>query len=98
MSSGDRKIVITGIAGRLGRILARRLHRDGKSRVVWASIAAHSSARPKDIEHVKVDLRTKKARDVFRAGDVDALVPHGRHARPAEVRGGAPLVEHRRAP
>ena len=71
MSSGDgppaKKIVITGIAGRLGRLLARRLHRDGRYRVVGIHRRAFLG-RPKDIEHIKVDLRTKKARDVFRAG------------------------------
>ena len=45
--------------------------------------------RPKDIEHHQVDLRSKKARDVFRAGDVDALihlgVMHDPRARPAEL-------------
>jgi UDP-glucose 4-epimerase len=45
--------------------------------------------RPKDMEHYQVDLRSKKARDVFRAGDVDALihlgVMHDPRARPAEL-------------
>jgi UDP-glucose 4-epimerase len=79
MSSGEEppgKIVITGIAGRLGRILARRLHRDGRRRVVGIDRRPFLG-RPKDIEHVQVDLRTKKARDVFRAGDVAALVHMG---------------------
>jgi UDP-glucose 4-epimerase len=47
------------------------------------------SGRPKDIELHQVDLRSKKARDVFRAGDVDALVHlgvmHDPRARPAEI-------------
>jgi UDP-glucose 4-epimerase len=72
----QRKIVITGIAGRLGRLLARRLHRDGRFRVVGIDRRPFSG-RPKDVEHVKVDLRAKKARDVFRAGDIDALVHMG---------------------
>lgn len=80
MSSGEReagrKIVITGIAGRLGRLLARRLHRDGQSQVIGIDRRPFHG-RPKDIEHVQVDLRNKKARDVFRAGDVTALVHMG---------------------
>jgi UDP-glucose 4-epimerase len=79
MSSGDgapRKVVITGIAGRLGRILARRLHRDGRTRVVGIDRRPFLG-KPKDIEHVRVDLRTKKARDVFRAGNIAALVHMG---------------------
>ena len=48
--------------------------------------------RPKDIEHHQVDLRSKKARDVFRAGDVDALIHLGvmhdpRARRPSSTRG-----------
>jgi UDP-glucose 4-epimerase len=86
--NGPRKIVITGIAGRLGRLLARRLHRDGKSRVVGIDRRPFLG-RPKDIEHVRVDLRTKKARDVFRAGDVDALVHMGVMHNPRQ-----PVAEH----
>ena len=33
--------------------------------------------RPKDVEHHAVDLRSKKARDVFRNRDVDALIHMG---------------------
>src|SRR5688572_27867980 len=82
MSSGNgaaapprRKIVITGIAARLGRLVARRLHRDGR----WLVIGIERrplSGRPQDIGHVQVDLRSKKARDVFRSG-VAALVHMG---------------------
>jgi UDP-glucose 4-epimerase len=71
-----RKIVITGIAGRLGRLLARRLHRDGRFEVVGIDRRPFLG-KPKDIEHIQVDLRTKKARDVFRPEDVDALVHMG---------------------
>ena len=80
MSSGEpeagQKIVITGIAGRLGRLLARRLHRDGRFQVIGIDRRPFHG-RPKDIEHVQVDLRNKKARDVFRGGDVTALVHMG---------------------
>jgi UDP-glucose 4-epimerase len=45
--------------------------------------------RPKDIEHHQVDLRSKKARDIFRTGEVDALihlgVMHDPRARPSEL-------------
>lgn len=70
------KIVVTGIAGRLGRLVVRRLHRDPDARVVGIDRRAFPG-RPRDIEHVQVDLRSKKARDVFRAGDVRALVHLG---------------------
>jgi UDP-glucose 4-epimerase len=93
MSSGNgqtaarpRKIVITGIAGRLGRLLARRLHRDGRWHVVGIDRRPFLG-RPKDIEHIQVDLRTKKARDVFRSGDVDALVHMGVMHNPRQSEG-----------
>jgi len=85
MSSGEprdgdddrpRKVVVTGIAGRLGRVLARRLHRDGRYHVIGID-RREFLGRPKDIEHIQVDLRSKKAADVFRHGDVDALIHLG---------------------
>lgn len=89
MSSGrPRKVVITGISGRLGRIVARRLHHELDYQLVGLD-RRPMQGRPKDIELHQVDLRSKKARDVFRAGDVDALihlgVMHDPRARPAEL-------------
>ncbi len=75
MKARDR-IVITGIAGRLGRLVARRLHREDAGRVVGID-RRDFEGRPRDIEHIRVDLRSKKARDVFRAGNVRALVHMG---------------------
>src|SRR5690606_13306065 len=88
-SAGPRpkKVVVTGISGRFGHIVARRLHHD----LGWSIVGLDRRpmhGRPKDIEHYQVDLRSKKARDVFR-GDVDALVHlgvmHDPRARPAEL-------------
>src|SRR6476619_1389032 len=83
-----RKVVITGISGRFGRIVARRLHHEAGWQIVGLD-RRPMSGRPKDIELHQVDLRSKKARDVFRAGDVDALVHlgvmHDPRARPAEL-------------
>ena len=77
MSSGEsRAIVITGIAGRLGRLLSRRLHRDGRLRVIGIDRRPFLG-KPRDIDHYQVDLRSKKARDIFRAGNVAALVHMG---------------------
>ncbi len=91
MSSGEgmaRKVVITGISGRLGRIVARRLHHELDWQIVGLD-RRPMPGRPKDIEHHQVDLRSKKARDIFRVGDVDALihlgVMHDPRARPAEL-------------
>jgi UDP-glucose 4-epimerase len=83
-----RTVVITGISGRLGRIVARRLHHELDWQIVGLD-RRPMPGRPKDIEHHQVDLRSKKARDVFRAGAVDALihlgVMHDPRARPAEI-------------
>ena len=68
-----RRIVITGISGRLGRLVAQRLHRDPENQVVGIDRRPFPD-RPKDIEHYQVDVRSKKARDVFRQSKVDALV------------------------
>lgn len=83
-----RKVVITGISGKFGRIVARRLHHDLEWQIVGLD-RRPMPGRPKDIELHQVDLRSKKARDIFRAGDVDALVHlgvmHDPRARPAEL-------------
>lgn len=113
MSSGDdatadhrpRTVVITGISGRLGRLVAARLHRDPGFAIVGLD-RRPLVGRPKDIVHHQVDLRSKKARDVFRhAGGhrVDALVHmgvmHDPRARPSDlyswnIRGTAQLLEY----
>ncbi len=73
--SGRRRVIITGIAGRLGQLLARRLHRDPSWDVVGIDRRPFPG-RPKDIVHHQVNLRSRKARDVFR-GEVAALVHMG---------------------
>jgi UDP-glucose 4-epimerase len=86
--SSDKRVVITGIAGRLGRLVARRLHRVEGYHVIGVDRRPFPD-RPKDIEHHQVDLRSKKARDIFRNGDIAALVHmgvmHKPRAKSAEV-------------
>jgi UDP-glucose 4-epimerase len=91
MSSGERSdktCVITGISGRLGRLVARRLHHIVGWRIVGLD-RRPMPGRPKDIEHHELDLRSKKAREIFRANQVDALihlgVMHDPRARAAEL-------------
>lgn len=67
-------VLITGICGRLGRLVARRLHRH--TRVIGIDRRAFDG-KPKDIVHHQVDVRRKKTRDVLRAGEVDTLVHLG---------------------
>ncbi len=70
----DRAIVITGICGRLGRRLTRLLHRE--ARVIGLDRRAFPD-RPRDIEHHEIDLRSKRAQDIFRSGEVRALIHLG---------------------
>ena len=81
-----KTVVITGIAGRLGRIVARRLHHELGWKIVGLD-RRPMPGRPKDIEHHQVDLRSKKARDVFRAADalVHLGVMHDPRARASEL-------------
>ena len=67
-------VLITGICGRLGKHLARVLHRE--RRVVGVDRRAFLD-KPKDIEHQQVDIRRKKLKDVFRGGDIKAVVHLG---------------------
>lgn len=65
------KVLITGISGRLGQELARHLHRD------WHVIGMDRrkvSTLPPDVEFHRVDIRRRKAEDIFRCNRIDALV------------------------
>jgi UDP-glucose 4-epimerase len=66
-------VIVTGICGRLGRDLARLLHRQRK--VIGVDRRAFVDP-PGDIEHHQLDIRSHKARDVFRHG-VAAVVHLG---------------------
>jgi UDP-glucose 4-epimerase len=81
MSSGNGEprgdegaVLITGICGRLGKRLARVLHR--QRRVLGVDRRPFAD-RPKDIEHAQVDIRRKKLKDVFRGTRVEAVVHLG---------------------
>jgi UDP-glucose 4-epimerase len=71
-----KRIVMTGLAGRMGRLVARRLHRLGLYQVVGIDRRPVVDL-PKDVEHLQVDIRSRRARDVFRAGPVDAFIHLG---------------------
>ncbi len=76
--SGKKKqadtYVVTGVCGRLGKLLARRLHRIGP--VVGIDRRPFPD-RPKDIEHIPHPLRRKKVRDVFRRQNIKAVIHLG---------------------
>ncbi len=72
---GERgAVLVTGICGRLGRLLARKLHRT--TRVIGIDRRAYA-LWPKDVVHHQFDLRRKKTRDLFRHGAVKAVVHLG---------------------
>lgn len=67
-------MVITGICGRLGKRLARVLHRE---RTVIGVDRRPFPDKPKDIVHEQVDLRRKKLKDVLRGGRIEAVIHLG---------------------
>jgi UDP-glucose 4-epimerase len=67
-------VVVTGISGNLGRTLIKLLHRT--ERIVGLDRRPFSGA-PKDVELFQLDLRKKKAEDVFRIHDVKAVIHMG---------------------
>ena len=69
-----RVVAVTGIAGNLGRALARLLHTG--TRLVGIDRRAFAD-RPKDVEHHLVDLRKKKLEDVFRRSRIEAVIHLG---------------------
>jgi UDP-glucose 4-epimerase len=72
--SENGAVLVTGICGRLGKRLARVLHRE---RPVVGVDRRPFLDKPKDIQHQQVDIRRKKLKDVFRAGDIQAVVHLG---------------------
>src|SRR4030088_2206396 len=67
-------VVVTGICGRLGKHLARVL--TGECRMVGFHRRPFLD-KPKDIDHAQVDIRRKKLKDLFRSGDIGAVVHLG---------------------
>lgn len=64
-------VLLTGICGRLGRHLARRLHRDYE---VVGIDRRPFPGRPKDIKHYQIDIRRKKVQDVFAKEKIRAVI------------------------
>lgn len=80
-------VVITGIGSRLGRRLTRALHGDYRIIGIDPRGAKHM---PKDVTVHPIDLRRRRAEDIFRRNQIDAIV----HLNPEpEWKGRA--IEHR---
>jgi UDP-glucose 4-epimerase len=76
MSPSDSRpaVVVTGISGNLGRTLARLLHT--RERIIGIDRRPFVG-KPKDIEMHQMDLRKKKAEDVFRKNEIQAVIHMG---------------------
>lgn len=68
------RVIVTGVCGRLGKGLVRRLHRE--LAVVGVDRRPFPD-KPKDVEHKELDIRRTKLKDVFRLGNVAAIVHLG---------------------
>ena len=64
-------VLVTGISGNLGRALARILHKT--DRVIGVDRRPFPGA-PKDLEVHHLDIRKRKVEDLFRRGDVHAII------------------------
>ncbi len=73
-SSKRPAVVVTGISGNLGRTLAKLLHKH--ERIIGIDRRPFVG-KPKDIEMHQLDLRKKKAEDVFRKNDIRAVIHMG---------------------
>lgn len=67
-------VVVTGISGNLGRTLAKLLHK--QERIIGIDRRPFPG-KPKDIEVHQLDLRKKKAEDIFRRGNIKAVIHMG---------------------
>jgi UDP-glucose 4-epimerase len=67
-------VLITGISGRLGRRVARRLHR---TRRIIGMDPKPFAGMPPDVEHVELDPRRSQARQVFRRSDIGVILHLG---------------------
>ena len=76
MSSGKSTILITGILGRLGQLLARHLHEHSDAQIIGLDDRPFIN-RPKDIIYYQSHLQSQKARNIFRNHNISALIHMG---------------------
>jgi len=69
-----RAVCITGIAGNLGKALARLLH--SETHLVGVDRRPFRD-KPKDVDHHQVDIRKRKLEEVFRQARPEALIHLG---------------------
>ena len=64
-------VVVTGISGRLGRLLTKKLHR--KFPVIGIDRRPFERA-PKDVEMHRFDIRSRRCEEIFRRNEVEAVI------------------------
>lgn len=69
-----RTVAVTGIAGNLGKALARLLHTE--TQLIGIDRRPYRE-KPKDILHYQADIRKRKVEDVFRQHAIEALIHLG---------------------
>ncbi len=77
-SSSSKKmkdpIVITGISGNLGRLITKVLHTEHS--IIGIDQRPFRN-KPKDVVHHQIDVRRRKAEDIFRVNSIKALIHLG---------------------
>jgi UDP-glucose 4-epimerase len=70
-----RRVLITGISGGLGTLLMRRLlAKEGAYSIVGLACSPLEDPRRNEVEFHRADLGKKKGEDLFRRGEIDAVV------------------------
>ena len=77
--AGQGTVVVTGAAGNLGRLVVQALHR---TRTVLAVDRRPFHGLPKDVEHLKIDVRRRAIEDAFRTRSVRAILHLGLNRSP----------------
>lgn len=75
MTSKPPAIAITGISGNLGQVLAKLLHKE-EARIVGIDRRL-LPGKPKDLEFHQVDIRKRKAEEIFRKGGIGSFIHMG---------------------
>jgi UDP-glucose 4-epimerase len=70
-----RRVLIAGISGGLGILVMRRLlAREGAYDIVGLANSPLEDARRNEVEFHELDISKKKGEDLFRPGDIDAVI------------------------
>ncbi len=80
------RVLITGISGRLGQLLTRRLHRIPNTEVVGIDRRPFHR-KPVDVEHLRIDIRRKACEDLFRTRRIDVIFHLGLMHDPRQTSG-----------